>query len=168
MKEDTLGNAIRKAKIGDVPRIHSLVMTYADKQQMLPKSRAEIYENLRDFYVCEKDGAVVGCGALHVVWEDLAEIKSVAVDENHQGRGLGREIVKQCLSDMEELGIKKAFVLTYNVEFFKRHGFKKVSKKKLPQKVWSECIRCPQFPDCNEEALIYEIPQEQPESHQIP
>jgi len=165
MKEDMPGDVIRKAKIADVPRIHSLVMTYADKQQMLPKSRAEIYENLRDFYVCELDGAVVGCGALHIVWEDLAEIKSVAVDENHHGRGIGREIVKRCLSDMEELGIKKVFVLTYNVEFFKRHGFKKISKKKLPQKVWSECIRCPQFPDCNEEALIYETPAQPSESH---
>jgi amino-acid N-acetyltransferase len=154
---------IRKAKIADVPAIHSLIMFFADKQQMLPKSRAEIYESLRDFYVFEQDGGIVGCGALHIVWEDLAEIKSVAVSEAHKGRGIGRKIVEKCLSEMECLGIRRTFALTYNVNFFKKLGFKKISKKKLPQKVWSECVRCPQFPDCGEEALIYELPASPPE-----
>ena len=150
---------IRKAKVADVPQIHSLIMFFAEKQQMLPKSRAEIYESLRDFYVYEQDGQVVGCGALHIVWEDLAEIKSVAVSENHKGKGIGRQIAQKCLSEMGFLGIQRTFALTYNVDFFKKLGFKKISKKKLPQKVWSECVRCPQFPDCGEEALIYEGPE---------
>ena len=153
--EGVMTEMLRKAKIADVPEIHSLIMAHADKQQMLPKSRADIYENIRDFYVFEMDGQIVGCGALHVVWEDLAEIKSVAVSESWQRKGIGRQITEMCLSDMEPLGIKKAFVLTFNTEFFKKLGFKKISKKKLPQKVWSECVRCPQFPDCGEEAMMY-------------
>jgi len=150
---------IRKAKVADVPEIHSLIMFYAKRQQMLPKSRAEIYENLRDFYVYEKDGRVIGCGALHIVWEDLAEIKSVAVSENCKRQGIGRQIARKCLSEMKRLGIQRTFALAYNVDFFKKLGFKKISKKKLPQKVWSECVRCPQFPDCGEEALIYKAPE---------
>jgi amino-acid N-acetyltransferase len=149
---------IRKARIADVPDIHALIMCFAEKQQMLPKSRAEIYENLRDFYVFEQDGGIAGCGALHIVWEDLAEIKSVAVSEEFKGLGIGRQIAEKCLAEMASLGIRRTFALTYNVDFFRKLGFKKISKKKLPQKVWSECVRCPQFPDCGEEALIYELP----------
>jgi len=116
----------------------------------------DIYDNIRDFYVCEENGEVVGCGALHVVWEDLAEVKSLAVRLDHQRRGIATEIVKRCLEEMDSLGLRRVFVLTYRPGFFKRFGFHPIGKEKLPHKVWAECIRCPQFPDCKEEALIYE------------
>ncbi|MCX8053638.1 MAG: N-acetyltransferase [Armatimonadetes bacterium] len=148
---------IRKAKVPDVPEIHRLVNSFANKNAMLPRSLLAIYENVRDFYVVENQGRIIGCCALHVTWEDLAEIKSLAVDESAQGRGYGRALVEACLSEAREIGVPRVFALTYIPEFFEKAGFRRVDKSTLPHKVWSECINCPKFPNCEEVALVADL-----------
>lgn len=149
---------IRKAKISDVKDIHALVNHYAEQDLMLPRSLNNLYDNIRDFYVLEADGKVKGCAALHIIWEDLAEIKAVAVDESERGKGWGKKLVEKCLAEAKELGIKKVFALTLIKDFFNRLSFKTVQKRRLPQKIWGECIHCIKFPDeCNEIAVMYEF-----------
>jgi amino-acid N-acetyltransferase len=149
---------IRKAKIGDVKHIHSLVNYYAEKDLMLPRSLNNLYDNIRDFYVLELDGKIKGCVALNIVWDDLAEVKALAVDESLRGQGWGRKLVEEILKEAKELGIKKVFALTLVKEFFNKLGFKTVQKRRLPQKIWGECIHCIKFPDeCNETAVMYEF-----------
>jgi amino-acid N-acetyltransferase len=145
---------IRKAKISDLKEVHRLINFFAKKEQMLPRSLNEIYETLRDFVICEDKEKICGACALHIMWEDLAEIRSLAVDENYQNIGIGRKLVKHCLKDAQELGIKQVFVLTYNTNFFKKFGFVDVEKSSLPQKIWGDCLRCPRFPECDELAVI--------------
>lgn len=147
---------VEKARIGDAQRIHELVIKFADKGEMLPRALSEIYENLRDFFVIrDESGKVIGCVALHINWSDLAEIKSLAVSETRQAKGLGSKLVKACLDEAAGLGIPTIFCLTYKPSFFEKQKFRKVDKMELPRKVWSECYRCPKFPDCDEVALIY-------------
>jgi len=149
---------IRKARIGDVDRIHALVTAHANKELMLPRSRSELYESLRDYFVAEAaDGTVVACGGLEISWADLAEIKSLAVDAEHQGRGVGRRIAEACLQEARKLGIPRVFVLTYQVAFFEKLGFEQIPKEELPHKIWKTCINCPKFPDCDEVALAIRL-----------
>lgn len=145
---------IRKARLADVQEVHKLINSFAEKNAMLPRSLNAIYENIRDFHILEEEGRAVGCCALHITWEDLAEIKSLAVDEAFQGKGYGRRLVEACLTEAKELGVPKVFALTYVPEFFEKLGFVRVDKATLPHKIWSECINCPKFPDCGEEAVI--------------
>lgn len=148
---------IRKAKISDVKDIHTLVNHYAEKDLMLPRSLNNLYDNIRDFYVLVIDGKVKGCAALHIIWDDLAEVKAVAVDDSVRGKGWGKKLVETCMAEAKELGIKKIFALTLIKDFFHRLGFKTVQKRRLPQKIWGECIHCIKFPDeCNEIAVMYE------------
>lgn len=144
---------IRKAKIPDVGDIQALVNSFAAKNAMLPRALNTIYENIRDFYVLEENGRLIGCCALHVTWGDLAEVKSLAVDEGAQGGGHGRRLVEACLNEAKEMGLPRVFALTYVPGFFEKLGFKRIDKSALPQKIWSECINCPKFPDCGEEAV---------------
>ncbi len=148
---------IRKAKVENVEKIKKLIGNWAEKGLMLPRSISELYETIRDFWVCEEEGEIIGCAALHVDWEDLGEIKSVAVDEKNHRRGIGTKLLKVCLSEAEEIGLRKVFALTYSQDFFEKNGFKLIDKSLLPHKIWSECIRCPKFPNCDEVALIYEL-----------
>lgn len=148
---------VEKAKISDVPQIHELVNSFAEKGQMLPRALSEIYENLRDFFVIRDNEQVIGCVALHIDWADLAEIKSLAVSGNKQAQGLGSLLIEACLNEANELGISTVYCLTYKPTFFEKHGFRRVDKMELPRKVWSECYRCPKFPDCDEVALIYKF-----------
>ena len=148
---------IRKARVPDVPDIQRLVNSFAERDAMLPRSLSALYESIRDFYVVENGGAVVGCCALHVTWEDLAEVKSLAVDESAQRKGYGRALVEACLAEAREMGVPRVFALTYIPEFFERAGFARVDKATLPHKIWSECINCPKFPDCGEEAVAIEL-----------
>ena len=149
---------LRKAKINDAKQIHSLINYYAAKNLMLSRSLNEIYENIRDFWVYKEGGKIIGCCGLHIVgWESLAEIKSLAVDKRRQKKEIGKNMVDNCLKEAKELKVKNVFVLTYAPNFFKKFGFKKISKRKFPHKVWTECYKCPKFPNCDEEALIKKI-----------
>ena len=148
---------VEKAKISEVPRIHKLVNTFAGRGEMLARPLSEIYENIRDFVVVRKGKSILGCAALHVMWSDLAEIKSVAVDEELQRQGIGNKLVNACLKDAEELGITTVFCLTYTPKFFEQLGLKEVEKMTLPQKIWTECYRCSKFPNCDETAMTIQI-----------
>ncbi|NQT75231.1 MAG: N-acetyltransferase [Candidatus Omnitrophica bacterium] len=148
---------IRKATVEDVKEIQGLINFYAKKDKMLPRSLNELYENLRDFFVFENAGKVAGCVALHVAWEDLAEIKSLAVLESRQKQKIGSLLVEAAFEDAKRLKVKRIFALTYCPSFFQKFGFKKVAHSDLPHKIWSECIRCVKFPDCQETALVREI-----------
>jgi amino-acid N-acetyltransferase len=146
---------VEKARITDASQIYRLVNYFADKGEMLPRPLSEIYENIRDYMVIRQGGQVIACAALHVSWEDLAEVKSLAVSEEHQRQGIGERLVYACLKEASELGISTVFCLTYNPEFFGKCGFAQVDKSELPHKVWGECYRCPKFPNCDELALVY-------------
>jgi amino-acid N-acetyltransferase len=135
--------------------MHKLINDYADKGEMLARPLSELYEDIRDFLVIREGERVVACAALHVDWEDLAEIRSVAVAEDKKRTGLGARLVKACLEDAEALGIKTVFCFTYKPGFFKRQGFVDIDKMELPRKVWTDCFRCPKFPNCDEAALVY-------------
>ncbi len=149
---------VRRARVSDATEIQRLITVFAERDEMLHRSLGEIYENIRDFYVAEdEDGRVVACGGLHVCWSHLAEIKSLAVDEAHQGRGYGKRIVQACLQEARELGLRQVFALTYKPGFFTRLGFRVVDKATLPHKVWNECIRCPKFPGCGEIAVVFDL-----------
>ncbi len=148
---------IRKAKISDIGTIFELVNDFAKQGLMLPKSQIDLYESIRDFFVVEIDNKVVACGALKVFLDDLAEIRSLATNKDFQKMGLGKMITQKLLDDAKELGIKKVFTLSYQVDFFKKQGFTLIKKEELPQKIWRDCYKCPKFPNCDENALIIEI-----------
>jgi amino-acid N-acetyltransferase len=148
---------IRKAQIADVKNIQKLLMTFANRGDMLSRSLSELYESLRDFYVVEEDGVLLGAAALHIVWEDLAEVRSVAVAEDAGRKGIGGRLVQACIAEAHEIGLKRIFCLTYKPDFFAKHGFRLVDKAELPHKVWGDCIKCPKFPDCDENAMILDL-----------
>ncbi len=150
-------NRIEKARISDAVQMHKLINYFADKDEMLARPLSEIYENIRDYFVIRQGEQVIACAALHVMWSDLAEIKSVAVAEDSQGRGIGDQLVEVCLQEAKELGIPTVFCLSYKPAFFEKFGFSQVDKMELPRKVWTECYRCPKFPNCDEVALIYHL-----------
>jgi amino-acid N-acetyltransferase len=148
---------LRRARASDAPDIQRLIKAYADQGLMLPRSLSEIYDNLRDFFVVEDDAGLVGCAACHVTWEDLAEVKCMAVREDCRGQGWGRRLLEACIEDALTVGVRRAFVLTYIPGFFEARGFRRIEKSELPQKIWSECIHCVHFPDCDEIALIRDL-----------
>jgi len=148
---------VEKAKISDVPQIQALVNHFAAKDEMLPRSLSELYENIRDCFVVRDNDRVVACASLHVFWSDLAEIRSLAVAESSRDKGLAAQLLKACLQEAEELGIGTVFCLTYQPPLFEKFGFAQVEKMDLPKKVWTECYRCPKFPNCDEVALIYQL-----------
>jgi len=145
---------IRKATVEDVKNIQKLVNYHADKGEMLPRSLGDTCDNIRDFFICEEDGVMVGCCALHVTWVDLAEVRSLAVADEVKGRGVGTTLLDACLEDAYRLAVKKVFALTYKPGFFEKKGFQKIDKGELPHKVWLDCIKCIKFPDCDEVAVI--------------
>ena len=147
-------STVEKAKIQDVPQIHRLINHFAGKDEMLPRSLSDIYENIRDYFVYRQGERVVACAALHIMWSDLAEIKSVAVAEECQKQGVGTMLIEACLKEVASLGIPTVFCLTYQPAFFEKFGLNQIDKMELPRKVWIECYRCPKFPDCGEVALI--------------
>jgi amino-acid N-acetyltransferase len=148
---------IRKAQINDVKEIQKLLMKYASQGDMLSRSLSELYESLRDFYVYADDGTLLGTAALHIVWDDLAEVRSVAVAEEAGRKGIGSQLVLACISEARQIGLKRIFCLTYKPDFFAKLGFRLVDKSELPQKVWGDCIKCVKFPDCDENAMILDL-----------
>lgn len=145
---------IRKAKVMDAKEIHQLLLEGGRRGELLPRSLNEIYDNIRDFFVIYEDNELVGVSALHVCWEDLAEIRSLMVKIDRRGEGYGAILLDACLKEALELGIKRVFALTYKVNFFRRYGFVEIDKRELPHKIWSDCIKCSKFPDCDEVAVI--------------
>ena len=145
---------VEKATVRDVEQMHKLINYYADRGEMIARPLSEIYENIRDYFVVRQGKRVVGCVALHVSWLDLAEVKSLAVAEGSREQGIGVRLVEACLKEAEELGAATIFCLTYKPDFFEKLGFSQVDKAEIPRKIWTECYRCPKFPDCDEVALI--------------
>lgn len=149
---------IRKAKITDIREIHSLLVNYSKKGVLLGRSLSDLYDQIRDFYVSVDDHNILtGICGLHICWDNIAEIRSLAVKTDYQGRGLGEKLVHACMNEAGEFGISKLFVLTYVPDFFARFGFSQTDKKVLPQKVWADCLNCINFPDCDEEAMMIEL-----------
>ena len=147
----------RKARMRDVEDLHHLINFFAEKGLMLPRSRNTLYETLREFTVIEADDQrVVGAGALHINWENLAEVRALAILPEYQGQKLGKRLIDELIKEAGDLGIERIFALTYQVDFFKRCGFREVSKDEMPHKIWKECINCPKFPNCDEVAVIIE------------
>jgi amino-acid N-acetyltransferase len=148
---------LRKARVEDVPLIRQLINIYARQEVMLPRAMGELYELVRDFYVIEEDDRIIACCALHVTWEDYAEILSLAVAPDKTRKGYGSRILEACLGEVSQLGIRHVVTLTYVSDFFKHYGFKVVDKAVLPHKLWSMCVKCPRFPDCNETAMMKDM-----------
>jgi len=148
---------LRKAQISDVKEIQKLLTHFASRGDMLSRSLSELYEAVRDFYIIEEEGKLLGVSALHIVWEDLAEIRSVAVSEDAGRKGVGTRVVQACIDEARELGLRRLFCLTYKPDFFSRFGFRVVDKSELPHKVWGDCIKCVKFPDCDEIAMIVDL-----------
>ena len=144
----------RKARFDDIESIYGLVNIYAAQGEMLPRSRNTLYENLRDMVVAEEEEIVIGVGALHIMWDRLAEVRMMAIAPEHTRQGIGAEIVQLLLNEGDVLGIEKVFTLTYKPDFFRKLGFIRISREELPQKVWKECIDCPKYPNCDEIAMI--------------
>lgn len=148
---------IRKARTEDVKEVQGLINGYAKKHKMIPRSLSDLYDNIRDVFIYEDKGRIKGTCALHVSWEDLAEIRSLAVDKPYRSKGIGSALIKKAIQEAKGLGVRRVFVLTYYPEYFKRFGFEDIDKSKLPNKIWSDCLHCPHFPECDEVALIKEI-----------
>jgi amino-acid N-acetyltransferase len=144
---------IRKAILQDARQIHRLLLNYAKDGLVLSRSLMEIFEAIRDFYVFVEGDRVVGAAALNICWEDLAEVRSLVVDESFAGHGIGKHLVEACLSEARTLGIGRVFALTYQQAFFEKLGFSVIEKSELPQKIWGDCIKCAKFPECDEIAL---------------
>ncbi len=152
---------IRPARVGDVPAIYELIRVFAERNLMIRRSLGELYESIREFLVAGDDtGSIVGCVALHVFWDDLAELRCLAVAEQVQGQGLGQRLVEACWDSARALEIPSVFTLTHAVAFFERCGYHQIEKSELPHKIWNECVRCPLFPNCQEVALIRSIAHE--------
>jgi amino-acid N-acetyltransferase len=148
---------IRPATLSDVPRIREIINSHAELGKMLFKNYAQLYEDVRDFAVFVEGGEVVGCVAVGIIWADMAEVRSLAVDDDHRGRGIGKQLVQWCVADARRLGIRKLMSLTYEQGFFEKLGFAVVDKSTLPLKVWSDCVRCPKNLHCDEIAMVLEL-----------
>lgn len=150
---------IRPATIHDVPRMQAVINSHAEFGRMLFKSLAQLYEDLRDYAVYEVPGpdgrpVLAGCVALTIIWADLAEVRALAVDEGHRGKGIGSQLTKWTVEEARRLGIRKIMSLTYEQRFFEKLGFVVVDKDTLPLKVWSDCVRCPKRDGCDEIAMV--------------
>lgn len=148
---------IRKARISDVEEIHAMINEYAEDGLMLAKPRMALYENIRDFFVACEGTQIIGVGALHVIWEGLAEVRSLAVLKEYCKKGVGKEIVNSLINEAKSLGVSQVFALTYQTYFFDKCGFSIVEKSSLSNKVWKDCINCPKFPNCDEIAMIIRL-----------
>lgn len=154
------GTVIEKAVVVDIQAIHKMLSYYGTQGLLLSRPLSELYDHLRDFFVLKTGGGdptVLGVCALGICWEDLAEIRSLAVLGDLQGKGYGSLLVKRCLDEAKTLGIKRVFTLTYVEEFFSKMGFRQVEKTVLPHKVWADCLKCAKFPDCDETAMVLEL-----------
>ncbi|MGB6837433.1 MAG: N-acetyltransferase [Dehalococcoidia bacterium] len=148
---------VEKAGMADALQIHDLINEFARRGDMLPRTVAEVYENLRDFFVVRDGHRVLACVALHILWEDLAEVRSLSVKEDEQAQGLGALLVQACLEEARDIGLRTVFALTSRPGFFEKLGFRQADVMTLPRKVWNECYRCPKFPNCDEIAMVLDV-----------
>jgi len=148
---------VRKAVLADAEAIHAIIEAFSRKGVMLDRPVSEILDKIRAFFVYEVEGTIVGISALHICSDDMGEIRSLAVRSKFTRKGIGTELVKACLEEAAELGLKKVFALTYKTEFFKKLGFKVINKDILPHKIWGDCINCVKFPNCDESAVLIAI-----------
>lgn len=150
---------IRKATIKDVKAIHSLLQIYGEKGELLPRPLSVLYDHVRDFKVYEdnKANGIIGCCALQFCWEDLAEIRSLAVHPEYLENKIGTRLTETALSEAKSFNIRRVFTLTYRPDFFKKFGFKQIDRSELPLKIWADCILCVKFPDCDETAMMKEM-----------
>lgn len=148
---------VRKAIVDDVAAIHAIVDGFAKKGVMLQRPASDIYNHLRDFFVYEENGAILGTCALHICSEEMGEVRSLAVKDGYTGRGIGRKLVEECLREARALRLKKVFALTYKTGFFQKLGFNVIQKEVLPNKIWGDCIKCIKFPSCDEVAVLLEL-----------
>lgn len=148
---------VRKAKTADVPAIQRLVNFYAQKGDLLPRTLQELYEWIRDFHVFEQEGQIAGVCSLFIYCADLGEIRSLAVEPEFEGRGIGRAVTEACLAEARNLLITRVFALTYKTAFFERLGFRVVNKMDLPEKIWKDCLKCSKFYHCDEVAVLLEL-----------
>jgi amino-acid N-acetyltransferase len=166
---------IRKANVRDVPSILEIVNDYAQEQVMLARSPLAIYENLRDYIVAVDADQVIGCGALHVVWGDLSEVRSIAIRKDRKGKGIGKLVAEALLEEANTLLLPKVFAFTYVPGFFESLGFRVVPHSELPHKVFTDCLNCPKFNACDEIAVLLDLrpvdgtfPQTGPLSRPVP
>ncbi|HOJ51432.1 MAG TPA: N-acetyltransferase [Syntrophales bacterium] len=150
---------LRKAKVSDVRTIHKMITIAASQGDVLPRSLMDIYGSLRDFFVyLDEAENIIGICAMTIIWENLAEIRSLVVIEEFRNRGIGRTLVEACISEAITLGLFRIFTLTNKKTFFEKLGFHEVERTSLSEKVWSDCFRCPKYPDfCDEVAMIVEL-----------
>ncbi len=151
---------LRKARVGDVKTIHRMINISSGRGEILPRSLMDIYGSLRDFFVCvdEENKSIIGICAMNIIWENLAEIRSLYVEDKYRNSGIGKKLVEACISEAITLDLFRIFTLTNSPEFFKRLGFKEVDRSTLSEKIWSDCFRCSKYPDyCDEVALVVEF-----------
>ena len=150
---------IRKANIQDIKAIHRLLQEYGKKEELLARPLSQLYDHLRDFsvFVDENNQQLTGCCALQICWEDLAEIRSLAVHPDHMGKNIGKQLTQTVLQEAKSFQVKKVFTLTYKPNFFKQFGFVTIERSELPLKIWGDCIICVKFPDCDEIAMMKEL-----------
>lgn len=150
--------SIRRARTIDATGIHALIAKYATREQMLPRTLLSIYENIRDFFVAvDADDKVIGCSALHFTWGDMAEIRSLAVDESSGSRGVGRALVEANIAEARENGLVQVYAFTYVQGFFEKLGFRVVKHESMPRKVWMDCVACPKMSSCDEVPMVLDL-----------
>ncbi len=145
---------LHNATIRDIPRIQKILEYYANQELLLPRALSDLYENVRDFAVYKEGMEIIGASALHVYWEDLGEIRSLAVIPERTKKGIGSQLVNLCEAEARRLGLQKTFTLTYQESFFTKLGYQKIDKNLLPRKIWRDCLQCVKFPNCDEIAMI--------------
>jgi len=148
---------VRKAVLNDIDQVYKLVNQYADEELLLPRTKESLILNIQSIYVAEEKGDVLGVACLAILGQDMAEVRSLAVDEKAQGRGIGKILVETIIGETRKIGISKLISLTYQVVFFEKCGFEIIDKSDMPQKVWTDCIHCPKFPKCDEVAMAIRL-----------
>jgi amino-acid N-acetyltransferase len=150
---------LRKATVPDVKIIHQLLLKTAEEGLVLPRALSNLYNHIREFFVLENknNSEIVGCSSLSIIWEDIAEVRSLVVLKHFRRQGLGNMLVNAGIAEAAEFGLSRIFTLTYQEAFFAQSGFKVVKKDVLPNKIWADCINCAKFPDCDETAMLLEL-----------
>ncbi len=158
---------IRKADLRDVPALLKLINGYAEKRLLLPRSLADLCENIGEFMVAEEDGRVVASGALKFYDNDIAEIRSLCVEGGRKNAGMGRAITERLLRDAQRRGLKTVFALTVAPEFFRKCGFREGPRENFPMKIWRDCLLCPKLLNCDEKTMTIDVAAKRASAHKV-